>query len=502
MIDYIAKRPMLLCGILCIFISIFSFYFNVLLLLSALAVIFLLFFTVSKKKSAVYILVLLLLGILILNIFLTFTTISKIKSVTGQSERITATVCSVRQKELNYTTAVLEVQNSKLLKKGTKILSFCNSKSISVGDGIKADFKLEYLENGFNNSNLSEEIYLKANVTNIEHTKNDDFLLKKTQKINDYIRKTLFVRMDYESASTLTALILGDRSFFTDEFYQNIKKSGVSHVMVVSGLHLSILVSFITEISQRFIKNRYLKAIIIILVVLFLTVICGFTMSIKRAGITYILMAVAILLDRQSTPENTLGAAVTIILLSSPFAIFSVALQLSLLSTFGILVVALPVIEYVEENSLIKNGFLLGLFKAVIISLSATVMTLPIVIYVFGLVSLVSVFTNLLITLAVTAALWVTVTALVINLVSVYLAEPLFILGNVISRYIGFVINKLGSLKYAAVEVSENVAFIPLVLIIMIFWILIACKKHINMIKLKKKREKIVREGGARLKWR
>ena len=57
-------------------------------------------------------------------------------------------------------------------------------------------------------------------------------------------------------------------------------------------------------------------------------------------------------------------------------------------------------------------------------------------------------------------------------------------------------------MKFAAVEVPKGVAFIPLVFIIMIFWILIACKKHINMIKLKKKREKIIREGGAKLKWR
>ena len=83
--------------------------------------------------------------------------------------------------------------------------------------------------------------------------------------------------------------------------------------------------------------------------------ICGFTMSILRAGITYFLMALALLLNRENTSENTLGFAVCLIYLANPFAVFSLSFQLSVLSTFAILVVAIPVIDTLREQKIIKN---------------------------------------------------------------------------------------------------------------------------------------------------
>ena len=153
----------------------------------------------------------------------------------------------------------------------------------------------------------------------------------------------------------LAFALTGDKSYFTDTFYSNVKSAGVAHVMVVSGMHLSIIIALALYFANKLFYNPYFKALVICIVTLAVMAVCGFTMSIMRAGVTYLLMALALVLGRENTPENTLGAAVSIILLCNPLAIRSVAFQLSVLSTFAILVVAIPVIDTLREQKIIKN---------------------------------------------------------------------------------------------------------------------------------------------------
>ena len=185
----------------------------------------------------------------------------------------------------------------------------------------------------------------------------------------------------------MLALLTGDRSYFSDTFYNNVKAAGVAHVMVVSGMHLAVIVSFLTYFLNKLFYNRYLKAFIIFITVIAIFAVCGFTMSMLRAGITYILIALALLLNRQSKSENNLGTAVSVILLFNPLIVFNVAFQLSVLSTFGILVVAIPIIEFITQNKIIKLRPLSALTSSAIISVSALLFTLPVTILVFGYVS-------------------------------------------------------------------------------------------------------------------
>ena len=107
----------------------------------------------------------------------------------------------------------------------------------------------------------------------------------------------------------------------------------------------------------------------IFIAVIIVSAVCGFTMSIIRAGVTYILIALSLVLGRSNTPANTLGAAVSLVLLNNPYAIFNVAFQLSVLSTFGILVVAVPCIDFIKENEYVKNKVLFYLISSSLISI-------------------------------------------------------------------------------------------------------------------------------------
>lgn len=500
MLKYFYNRPMLISAILCIVLSITAFYSKLLTLIAGIVVsLFIAFLIIYKKVNitVVFMVILMLVSLVFNN-----ARIGKLERKDKAQDRGLAVVSAINYEGEQYSLAELEIIESKSLGKGYKLSVLYKEKKLNIGDIIEADFKISKTDEKYKKSYFSKGIYLTATAENINKTGEKDFILKAVGKTRSYIKDTLFSNMGYSEAATLSALLFGDDSYFTDEFYINVRRSGVSHVMVVSGMHLAVLVTFFLYFTNKIFYNRYFKAISMVAVVLFMIALCGFTMSMLRAGVTYLLMALAIALKRDSTPENTLAAAVTIILIFSPFAILSLGFQLSVLSTFGLLVIALPITNYIRENEIIKSKTLLTIFSMALTSLSATLITLPVLIYYYGEISIVSVITNLLISNAVTLAIWIGVIGVFVNLIFPYFAGFVLYLDQAVIKYINFLINKIGSLSFAVIEVPKITALFVLILILIIFWLLLACKVKRDMLKLEKMREKIKEEGGKVLKWR
>jgi len=501
--DYILKRPMLLCAIICVIISITGYYSKAAVL--AFGIFYAIFIGIAVLKGAKpqILLALVLAFLMLLSLISTVFKAEKVNQFVRTNQPTKAVVCEITKKSENYNCAVMEVIEHPDLPRGTKVYCVYSPKEISMGQVINADFKLNSITNPITKaSDYSQNIFVSANVYNINLLKDEtDVVLSVTGKVRSYIKDTLFSNMGYNEAATMCALVFGDKNYFSDRFYSNVKGAGVSHVMVVSGMHLSILVMLCLNISKRLFYNKYLKAFTMMFVVIILTALCGFTMSILRAGITYLFLAFSIIADKDNTPANTLGAAVVSVLFYSPFAVLSLAFQLSVLSTFGILAVAIPVIEYIETYRLITSKPLFLTVSAATITLSATLLTLPVLIYSFGYISTVSVITNLLISYAVTLALSISVIALTLNFCFPFLAKFLFAVCDSLVKYINAVINLFGSLPFSVVRLPLWTAFLAVLLIILIFYCLLACKKRLDMIELNEIINKKLEKRGGNLKW-
>jgi len=163
--------------------------------------------------------------------------------------------------------------------------------------------------------------------------------------------------------------------------------------------------------------------------------------------------------------------------------------------------VAIPVIEYIETYRLITSKPLFLTVSAATITLSATLLTLPVLIYSFGYISTVSVITNLLISYAVTLALSISVIALTLNFCFPFLAKFLFAVCDSLVKYINAVINLFGSLPFSVVRLPLWTAFLAVLLIILIFYCLLACKKRLDMIELNEIINKKLEKRGGNLKW-
>ena len=132
--------------------------------------------------------------------------------------------------------------------------------------------------------------------------------------------------------------------------------------------------------------------------------LAGFTPSVMRAVTMQVLIILSLQLNREYDPPTALAAAVIIMIAINPLVITSVSLQLSASCTIGILLFAHRIHRYLLKNTPLgpakgksrKARFIRWFVSSISVSLSATIVTTPLCAYYFGMVSLVSVLTNLL----------------------------------------------------------------------------------------------------------
>lgn len=503
MIDYFLKRPMLFSAVLCSIVSVLGYYYKFSVVFVGAVSVAVLIWLILRNKSVRSKVIAFLLIIISISLIFTHGKVDTLNKHIGKTAECSFVITEITYTSSEYNRANIEVLESTFLPKSTKLSVGYSGADLEEGDVAKADINLVRIDDDFKKSNYSNGIFLNGKLNKIEKMENsEDDVLKVIDKIRKYINNTLFKNLRYSNASTVCGIILGENKYFTDEFYENIKAAGVSHVMVVSGMHLSVFVLIATFLIELLFYNKYLRAFLICATVLFLIAICGFTASMQRAGLTYILMAIALLFDRKPVPENTLGAAVTIILIINPFMVLNIAFELSVLATFGILAISLPIIKYFSNRKIIKSRVLLTLFSAVITTLSATMLTLPVSVSAFSYISVVGVFTNLSISLAVTVIIWISVLALVVNLIFPAVAGLMFTVCEPVVAFVNAVINIFGSIENAVVITPYYTLFISVIIILLIFMILLACKNRIDVLKLKEMRRKIIAEGGKKRKWR
>ncbi len=193
------------------------------------------------------------------------------------------------------------------------------------------------------------------------------------------------------------ALLLGDTELIDYETDTDLKLSGIRHVIAVSGLHVTILVTLLSFLLG---KRRWLCAAVVLPCLLFFAAVVGFSPSITRACIMHGLMVLASLLNKEYDGPTALSFAVVLMLLVNPMTAANVSFQLSVGCMIGIFVCSEPIRSWLMDKKR------LGRFRcrrlcswfatSVGISLGAGLITTPLSAAYFGTVSLVGILTNLL----------------------------------------------------------------------------------------------------------
>lgn len=183
--------------------------------------------------------------------------------------------------------------------------------------------------------------------------------------------------------------LLGMKAGLPDELSENLRIVGLVHMVVASGAHLSILVEIARKIFGRL--SRFAGLLFSVLFVVFFMAMVGWTPSIMRAGIMAILTLLAWYVGRKIAPWRIILLVAAGTLIMNPMFIINLGWLLSFASFAGIMMLVPKLTRLFFGDK--KPGFVA---ETIITTIAATVMTLPIILYYYGTVSLISVLANLL----------------------------------------------------------------------------------------------------------
>lgn len=188
--------------------------------------------------------------------------------------------------------------------------------------------------------------------------------------------------LSQEAFSICAALLVGYDDEIDGDVMSVFSHSGTLHVLSVSGLHTGVLYAFIMWCFGLFDKhNRYkrLRCFTVILSMFLLVCITGFAPAVFRAAIMLSLVLVGKTFFRNGNPFNTLLLSAFILLLADPYLISDLGFLLSYMAVFGIMYL-FPLLNRLYSP---RYKPLKWLWESSVLSVSATLFTLPVSLYYF-----------------------------------------------------------------------------------------------------------------------
>ena len=232
------------------------------------------------------------------------------------------------------------------------------------------------------------------------------------QKLSDFREKIaikiLSNRKNGLSINLLSVIMIGQRNLADKNMLEIMNKSGLSHIMSISGLQMMILTYFVIFFTKQIFClhydsfNRYnvykISAIFSIFINTLYMILVGFNISSTRAYIMNIIMLIGILLDRFNSPIRSLMFAMFIMVLVKPNIIYRSGFYMSFLSSMAII----SFINYIytdkyEESNYYKNGLYGYVKMSITISFIIELVILPIEIYSFNILNFCNILTNIII---------------------------------------------------------------------------------------------------------
>ena len=208
--------------------------------------------------------------------------------------------------------------------------------------------------------------------------------------------------MPAPAAGLAQGILLGLDREIPKDLYERFNLTGTSHIIVISGSNISLVVAMLASAATRlFGKRRGVWLVLSGLVVYVLLV--GADPAVVRAGLMGALAVMALTLGRQSEALTSLAAAVFVMTLINPLDLWNVGLQLSSLATLGLILFSTPLQESAERLllRLLPSGRarqVVGLLNdALLVTLAANITTLPLIVYTFHRLPVISLLTNMLI---------------------------------------------------------------------------------------------------------
>ena len=203
------------------------------------------------------------------------------------------------------------------------------------GQQFRVTLRLEHLEKDeYFYSSLADGVYLRAEYQGTpELVGESSSVLYSLRRFQKSFAANIARYLPNSEGAVLAAMASGDKSRLTDEIRDDYRAAGISHLLVVSGLHLSLVCGIFAFRTGRFWRARSVAAA---LLVLFMMELTGFSPSVLRAGIGALLLYLGNLFLLPADPLTSMGIAAVLISFQGPYAVCDLAFQLSFAAALGV----------------------------------------------------------------------------------------------------------------------------------------------------------------------
>lgn len=322
-----------------------------------------------------------------------------------------------------------------------RIVNLSNiDKDIEVGNTLLV--KGEFTEN----KNIGAGIIGDYKIENYKVLKPD--LIDKLYKRRMKVFKSIENKLGKRKASLITSVSFGYKSELNEDYKELMKNLGISHIISISGLHLVLVYSVLRKLLGK--KLSLLLAFVYVL-------FSGASASSVRAYIMIVIVTFGSIVKRNYNPLASLSLAGIILLVMKPYYIFNLGYLLSFLATLGIILF---------NKSLNKKLYKLPNFirSTIAISLSAQMLTLPVIILYFNEVSLNFIIGNIVI-IPFINILVVLGNILIFIVETQNLFNYIMYICHYIIKYIDIIMYKIDNMSFDLVYFHYTVAYFYIALL-------------------------------------
>ncbi|MCB9815527.1 ComEC/Rec2 family competence protein [Candidatus Nomurabacteria bacterium] len=278
-----------------------------------------------------------------------------------------------------------------------------------------------------------------------------------------------------------SGLLLGVKSSLGDDIENDFRKTGIIHIVVLSGYNVMLVVSFFMLCFSFFLPIR-LRVIVGIISIVCFALVVGLSATVVRASIMAVLVLVAQAFGRQYNVMRGLFMAGVVMLLINPhLLIYDIGFQLSFMATLGLLLIVPQFEKYGTEGT---SWF--GVKEFFLATCATQIAVLPLLLYHIGEVSLIAVVVNVVVLPIVPVAMFFTFATGIIGLFSLSTASVVGYITKLSLDYILWVAHFFASLPFASVTVPEFSAigvFILYAMMIILYLYISRKNNDANIIK-------------------
>lgn len=332
----------------------------------------------------------------------------------GENLEIEAIVVSNKIEKEYYNRYKIKVTSSKY--KNTYL--YVNTKEeLEYGDIIKVNGEFLEPEVARNFGGFDYKEYLKTlkiygtvKVKQVEIKGKKHGIMQISNSVFLKIKSNIKSTYNEKASAIILGVMLGDTSEICDETKNDFSESNISHVLAVSGMHVSYIILLVTKSTQKILgkRNSKITASIILIIYMFIT---GFSVSVVRACIMGILNCMAFIVYRKSDTLNNIAISALIILINNPFSLESLSFLLTYGGTLGIIYFK-PTVEKIIKSVKVRHRkwkYVIlriqrkyeNIIDTISVSISAQLIIAPVMMLKYNTIGISFLITNLLLSFVI-----------------------------------------------------------------------------------------------------